>query len=76
VSDYELPHRRFGRPRHEIYRLIRKGKIKADIVCGGPPLWLIPAEEVDKLMPGASKKSDGSEPTAASISSIDAITNN
>jgi len=38
-----------GRPRHEIYRLIKQGKVKARLAPDGPALWLIPGEELKKL---------------------------
>ena len=46
-----------GRPRHEIYRLIKRGAVKADL-GHEPPAWWIPAAEVEKLMP--NKASDSS----------------
>ena len=51
-----------GRPRHEIYRLIQENKINARMAPGGPPLWLIPREELQKLMPNPPGDSDTSGP--------------
>ena len=64
-----------GRPAKEIYRMIRKGEIKAEL-GSGERLWLIPAEEVEKLMLDTQGERDASGPTEAPADSPHSITNN
>ena len=64
-----------GRPRREIYCLIQKGEIEARM-NNGPALWLIPEEEVEKLMPEDSGSVDESGPAEAPSSTPHPISNN
>jgi len=54
-----------GRSRTEIYALIRKGKIEARLAPGGAPLWLIPAREIQELMPATAGPAAPSGPEKA-----------
>jgi excisionase family DNA binding protein len=65
-----------GRPRDQIYRLIQRGKIKARMTPYGVPLWLIPREELQKLILDPPGDSDTSAPAETPSCESNLITNN